>query len=130
MTNDTLSHVLRNIDLSKGHLVRTVDNLEAILIENHKTVETNFDRRYIGYYDYLILLKDGVKTGIILKCGCVDIHVYVYPKYRDQHIVSKLTGNGFLKELWPDIESVTCANRREYEKIKYLVENAGFYLRN
>lgn len=130
MTNDTLSHVLRNIDLSKGYLVRTVDNLEAVLIENHKTVTTNSNRRYVGYYDYLILLKDGVKAGIILKCDSVDIHVYVYPKYRNQHIVSKLTGDGFLKELWSDIDSVTCANRSEYEKIKYLAEIAGFYLRN
>ena len=130
MTNDTLSHVLRNIDLSKGNLIRTVNNLEAVLIEHHKTVTINSGRRYIGYYDYLILLKDGAKVGIILKCDTVDIHVYVYPRYRDQHIVSKLTGDGFLKELWPDIDSVTCANRREYEKIKYLAEIAGFYVRN
>lgn len=130
MTNDTLSHVLRNIDLSKGDLVRTVGNLEAVLIEKHKTVTTNSNRRYVGYYDYLILLKDGEKAGIILKCDSVDIHVYVYPKWRNQHIVSKLTGDGFLKELWPDIDSVTCANRNEYTKVKYLAEIAGFYLRN
>ena len=130
MTNDTLSHVLRNIDLSKGRLVRTIDNLEAVLIENHKTVTMNSGRRYVGYYDYLILLKDGMKAGIILKCDFVDIHVYVYPKYRNQQIVSKLTGDGFLKELWPDINSVTCANRIEYEKIKHLAEITGFYLRN
>ena len=130
MTNDTLSHILRNIDLSKGYLVRTENNLEAVLIENHKTVTINSGRRYIEYYDYVILLKDGLKVGIIMKCEFEDIHVYVYPKFRNQHIVSKLTGDGFLKKLWPDINSVTCANKREYNKIKYLVENAGFYLRN
>ena len=130
MTNDTLSHILRNIDLSRGYLVRTVNDLEAVLIENHKTVTTNSGCRYVGYYDYLVLLKAGMKAGIILKCDSVDIHVYVYPKYRDQQIVSKLTGEGFLKKLWPDIESVTCANRSEYQKIKHLAEIAGFYLRN
>ena len=130
MTNDTLSHVLRKIDLSKGKLVRTVDDLEAVLIENHKTVTKGSDRNFIGYYDYLILLKNGAKAGIILKCDSVDIHVYVYPQYRNQHIVSRLTDDGFLKELWPDIDSVTCANIFEYEKIKYLAEIAGFYLRN
>lgn len=130
MTNDTLSHVLRKINLSEGYVVRTIDDLEAILVENHKTVETNSSGRYIGVYDYLILLKNGIRAGIILKCGSADIHVYVYPRYRGQHIVSRLTGDGFLKELWTDIDSVTCANRAEYEKIKYLAEIAGFYLRN
>ena len=130
MTNDTLSHVLRKIDLSKGKLVRAVDDLEAVLIENHKTVTRGSDRNFIGYYDYLILLKNGAKAGIIMKCDFVDIHVYVYPQYRNKHIVSRLTDDGFLKELWPDIDSVTCANRFEYEKKKYLAETAGFYLRN
>ena len=130
MTNSTLSHVLRNIDLAKGALVRTVGTLEAVLIENHKTVEINSNGRFVGFYDYLILLKDGEKAGIILKCESVDIHVYVYPKYRRQRIVSRLSGNGFLKELWPDIDSVTCANHDEYERVKYLAEIAGFSLRN
>ncbi len=66
MTNDTLSHVLRKIDLSKGKLVRAVDDLEAVLIENHKTVTRGSDRNFIGYYDYLVLLKNGAKAGIIL----------------------------------------------------------------
>lgn len=130
MTNNTLSYVLRNIDLTKGVLVRTVGNLNAILIENHKTVTTNSYGRFVGFYDYLILLKDREKVGIILKCDSVDVHVYVYPKYREQHIVSTLIGDGFLKELWPDIDSVTCANYKEYERIKYLAEIAGFELRN
>lgn len=130
MTNNTLSYVLRNIDVTKGILVRTVGNLSAVLIENHKTVETNSNGRFVNFYDYLILLKDEEKAGIILKCGSVDIHVYVYPKYRKQHIVSTLTGGGFLKDLWPDIDSVTCANRNEYDRIKYLAEISGFKLRN
>lgn len=41
MTNNQLSHVLRNIDLSNGYIVRTVNNLEAVLIEHHKSVTTN-----------------------------------------------------------------------------------------
>ena len=130
MTNDELSYFLRNVDFSTGCIVRTVDNLEAILLENHETVTTNSGCRYVGYYDYLILLKDGVKVGIINKCDFEDIHVYVYEKYRNQHIVSKLIRDGFLKKLWPDINSVTCANKSEYEKIKHLAEIAGFYLRN
>ena len=130
MTNNQLSHVLRNIDLSNGYIVRMVNNLEAVLIEHHKSVTTNSGRRYIEYYDYLILLKDRKKTGIIMKCQFMDVHVYMYPQYRNQHILSRLSGGGFLKKIWSDIESAKCENRNEYAKIKYLVENAGFYLRN
>lgn len=78
----------------------------------------------------LILLQNGVKAAIILKCGSVDIHVYVYPQFREQRIVSRLTGGGFLRELWPDIESVTCANYFEYDRVKHLAAVAGFELRN
>ena len=130
MTDKTLSYVLRKIDLTKGELVRTVDDLEAVIIEHHRTVIKNPNGRFEGIYDYLVLLKDGVKAGIILKCDSVDIHVYVYTKYRGQHIVSGLTGDGFLKELWPDIDSVTCVNGDEYDRVKYLAEIAGYYLRN
>ena len=130
MTDKTLSYVLRAIDISKGKVVRKVDNLTAVLVNNHKTVNHQTNGRYVGLYDYLVLLCNGKKSGIILKCGSVDIHTYVFHNYRNQHIVSRLTGNGFLKELWPDIESVTCVNREEYERIKHLAEIAGFVLQD
>lgn len=130
MTNDTLSHVLRNINVSKGNIVRTVGNLEAILIKNHRTVKISANgNKYVNYYEYLILLKDGKKAGIILKCDNVDIHIYVYPKYRNQKIVSRLTGDGFLKKLWPDIDSISCKNLLEFYKIRHLAQIQGFTLR-
>lgn len=130
MKNETLSRVLRGIDVSKGHIVRTVDDLKAVLLENHKTVTTNSGYRYVGYYDYIILMKEETKAGIILKCDFEDVHVYVFPRFRNQHIVSRITGEGFLKKLWPEIETVTCANKEEYERIKHLAEIAGYSLRN
>ena len=129
MTNEQLSYVLKKMDLSEGKSVRVVDDLEAILVENHKTVTRDNGRQHTGHYDYLVLLKDGKKAGILLKCDSIDVHAYVYRKYRNQHIVSRLTNNGFLKELWPDIDSVTCANPYNYDKVKYLAEIAGYTLR-
>lgn len=130
MTDKTLSYVLRSIDVSKGEIVREVDDLTAVLIKNHKTVMHQTNGRYVGLYDYLILLCGGKKAGIILKCDSVDIHTYVFRNYRNQHIVSKLTRDGFLKRLWPDIDSVTCVNWEEYDRIKHLAEIAGFWLRD
>lgn len=130
MTDRTLSYVLRSLDISKGTIVREVDNLTAVLFNDHRTVVVRPNGRYVDRYDYLVLLCDGKKAGIILKCGSVDIHTYVYQRYRKQHIVSRLTRDGFLKKLWPDIDSVTCVNSDEYERIKHLAEIAGFWLRD
>ena len=38
MTNNQLSHVLKKMDLSEGESVRVVDDLEAVLMKDHKTV--------------------------------------------------------------------------------------------
>lgn len=129
MTNNQLYRMLKNMDPSEGRSVRAVDDLEAVLMANHKTVSVTNHQKFTHYHDYLVLLKAGEKAGIILNCDSVDVHAYVLRKYRGQHIVSKLTNNGFLKNLWPDIDSVTCANPREYDKLKHLAEIAGFTLR-
>lgn len=129
MKCEKLRYVLRNIDLSKGRLVRTEGELEAILVEKHKTVTKINGRKFTSYYDYLVLLKDGKKVGIILNCTDYDIHIYVLQKYREQHIVSRLINDGFLKKLWPDMGSITCANHREYEKIKHFAEISGLEFR-
>ena len=129
MTDKTLSYVLRSIDVSKGEIVREVDGLKAVLVKNHKTVVHQRNGTYVGVYEYLVLLCDNEKAGIILKCDSVDIHTYVFRKYRNQHIVSNLTRDGFLKKLWPDIDSVTCVNWDEYDRIRHLAEIAGFWLR-
>ena len=76
------------------------------------------------------LIRERIRKGswILLNCDSKDIHAYVLRKYRNQHIVSRLTDNGFLKELWPDVNSVTCADLNNYDKVKHLAEIAGYSL--
>lgn len=126
MTNESMRNILKRISAEDGHSVRKVDNLEAVLVEGFKTYVM---RQYTNYYDYLLLLQDGEKAGIILKCDSVDIFIYVYRKFRNQRVVSRLIGESFLKNLWPDIESITCSNVSNYKKIKHLAEIAGYKLR-
>ncbi len=130
MTNIQLSYILKNMDLSEGESVRVVDDLEAILMKDHATRTVTDHRRRTHYHDYLVLLKSREKAGILLNCDSKDIHAYVLRKYRNQHIVSRLTDNGFLKELWPDVNSVTCADLNNYDKVKHLAEIAGYSLRD
>lgn len=129
MTNESLIGVLKNIDISKGKVVREVDNLTAILMENHMTRQKSQSGRiFRGKQTYLILLCNGQKAGIIMKCGTVDIHFYMYKKFRDKRILSRLINDGFLKELWPDIEFMSCCNKEDYAKIEHLSELCGIGL--
>ena len=129
MENIQVYRILKGMDLSEGRSVRVVDDLEAVLMEQHETRTVTDGKLYKHYHDYLVLLKNGEKAGILLNCDSVDVHAYVLQKYRKQHIVSRLTNNGFLKKIWPDVDSVTCADLYNYDKVKHLVEISGLRLR-
>lgn len=129
MTNKKLSYVLKRIDLSKGRIVRTVDDMQAVLLEDYPTYQIYNGKKYESEDTYLILLKNNEKAGILQKLYD-DIHAYVLRRYRNQHVLSRLTDNGFLKALWPDITSVTCCNPKESIRIRHLVENSGLTLRD
>ena len=130
MTNLTLSRVLTTTDLSKGTVVKRVGNLEAILLTKKSTVlmgdrvKTDTDT-----YTYLFITYEGQRVAIILKCGMVDVHFYVYPKYRGRHYLSSIIGDGFLKELWPDVRSISSVDSSQDEMIKHLAKISGFEYR-
>ena len=130
MTNLTLSRVLTTTDLSKGTVVKRVGNLEAILLTKKSTVlmgdrvKTDTDT-----YTYLFITYEGQRVAIILKCGMVDVHFYVYPKYRGKHYLSSIIGDGFLKELWPDVRSISSVDSSQDEMIKHLAKISGFEYR-
>ena len=130
MTNLTLSRVLTTTDLSKGTVVKRVGNLEAILLTKKSTVlmgdrvKTDTDT-----YTYLFITYEGQRVAIILKCGMVDVHFYVYPKYRGKHYLSSIIGDGFLKELWPDVRSISSVDYSQDEMIKHLAKISGFEYR-
>ena len=130
MTNLTLSRVLTTTDLSKGTVVKRVGNLEAILLTKKSTVlmgdrvKTDTDT-----YTYLFITYEGQRVAIILKCGMVDVHFYVYPKYRGKHYLSSIIGDGFLKELWPDVRSISSVDYSQDKMIKHLAKISGFEYR-
>lgn len=131
MTNDTLNRVLVSSYISQGQVVRKIGDIEVILLKKRTTTLCG-DRttKVSGVYTYLFILYKGQRAAIILKCDSVDIHCYVRPWYRDKHILSNAIRGHFLKKLWPDIDSVTCVNRDEYDRIKHLAEIAGYRVRN
>lgn len=84
---------------------------------------------YTEYYDFLVLMKGNKKAGIILKMGIYDIHIYTFHKYRNHHIMSRLTGNGFLSRFWSDVKGVSCTTD-EFDKVSHIAQNMGFVCHN
>ena len=127
MTNSTLSRVLTTTDLSKGTVVKKVGDLEAILLTK-KTTALMGDRvtKHTSTYTYLFITHKGKRVAVILKCDTVDVHFYVYPKYRGNHYLSGIIGDGFLKELWPDVISISSIDSSQNDMIKHLAEISGF----
>ena len=126
MTNSTLSRVLTATDLSKGTVVKRAGDLEAILLTK-KTTALMGDRitKHTSTYTYLFITHNGVRVAVILKCDTVDVHFYVYPKYRGRHYLSSIIGDGFLKELWPDVRSISSVDSSQDSMIKHLAEISG-----
>ena len=130
MTNLTLSRVLTTTDLSNGTVVKKVGNLEAILLTKKSTVlMSDRVKKDTDSYTYLFITHEGQRVAIILKCGMVDVHFYVYPKYRGRHYLSSIIGDGFLKELWPDVRSISSVDSSQDEMIKHLAKISGFEYR-
>ena len=101
MTNRTLSCVLRNMDLNKCKKVK--ENIYYI----QKEIMSQGKKR--GQYEFLVLVQNGMKCGIILRCGTVDLHWYVFKKYRGQSILSNALRTGIINEVWPENKVVTCS---------------------
>lgn len=131
MTDAGLSRVLRGTKIKHGQVVHKVDNIEAVQVflknrEKCLTLENKYIRVYSGVNEFIFVLVDGIKVGIIMKCGRRDVHIYMYKNFRNKGYMSRITGNHFLATFWPDIESVTCAN----EVSRHIMANAGFKIRN
>ena len=72
-------------------------------------------------YEIIILVKNGIKVGGILRMDDFDIHVVMYKKYENQHILSDFFRTGIINELWPNITSVMLCGvytKEEYNKKK------------
>ena len=107
MTNRTLSCVLRNMDLNKCKKVK--ENIYYI----QKEIISQGKKR--DQYEFLVLVQNGMKCGIILRCGTVDFHGYVFKKYRGQSILSNALRTGIINEIWPENKEITCSYDNEMD---------------
>ena len=108
MTDRTLCSILRNMDLNKCKKIKR--NIYYI----QKEIVSQGKKR--GQYEFLVLIQNGIKCGIILRCGTVDLHWYVFKKYRGQSILSNALRTGIINELWPENKEITCCYDNEIDK--------------
>jgi len=84
------------------------------IIENHiyyveKIVSQNVNGHiYREKYEFLIITEFNIKKAIILRCGTIDLHWYVFHQYRNQHVLSNALKTGVISEIWPENKSITC----------------------
>ena len=69
------------------------------------------------------------KVGIIVHFPDSDVQLFVFKKDRNKGYMSRLINGGFLKRLWPDITESQITNPTEFERIKHLLNIAGYSVR-
>ena len=121
MKNETLSHILRNLKLSKCKLIK--ENIYYVK-KNVRTVRYDSEIGQEEYsndkYEFLVIAENGIKKAIILNFGNIDLHWYVFKKWRGQHILSNALRSGVIKEIWPKINTVTsCCDYSENKEEKF-----------
>ena len=136
MTSKSLSYILRALDLNKCTCV--VDKKiyyikKAVKIKYESDGKTKYN---ISEYEFLVLTNDKQKQGIILKCSDLDLHWYVFKKYRNQKVLSNALRTGVINKVWPENKKITCCYEVEdfgsnkYELTKHLAEIADLELVN
>lgn len=132
MTNETLSHVLRSVSLCNCQHVR--DNIYYIkkkVEQRYYSCELRREKRFLEEYEFLIITEGSNKAAIILNCGNLDLHWYVFKHCRGRHILSNALRSGIIKEVWPLVKEITCCyDYWEDDEIKkkmteHLAELAG-----
>lgn len=137
MTNKTLSHVLRNLKLENCKWIRDdVFYTRKTVRQMCYNCDTGNYRTDYSKYEFLVIAENGVKKAIILNCDNVDLHWYVFKKYRKKHVLSSVLKSGVIKELWPQITAISCCYewdddiRNKYQMTKYLASLAGLQMKN
>lgn len=129
MTHEELLDIVRRCDLRRG---------EELVPGKAYLFNRKFKRQVEGenYYDQLeiiVLVKDEVKVGGILRMGTLDIHCVVKEKYRGQHILSDFCKTGIIGKIWPENTSTEICDvytKEEYEKKKHIADLLNMTIKN
>lgn len=130
MTNNEMRTILKNINLKDRKVVASVDDVDVY--RAFHPVEFSL---YGGEYtkvidgDFLVILKNGERAGLIHTCGDEDVYWYIAKKFRGQHILSRVLRTNIIKKTWPDTKGVTYIKLGTEGINHYLASIAGLIFR-
>ena len=134
MTEDTFEEILRKVKLPLGELLydgstyRVTSGDFCKIKTRHKNELNFFDK-------FLIVTHNQLIAGGVLFYGAVDIQLYVFPEYRQKHIMSEICKNGILKaECYPNqkatISTKAIKSFDDFLIKHYLLSNVGIEISN
>lgn len=137
MRNEQLKQVLDNVDIYNCEEIITNHIFYCKRKVRQRCYNEDNSYYYIsGKYEFLVIAEDGEKQGIILRCDYVDLHWYVYKKWRNKGVLSNALRTGVISRLWPENREITCCYdyndncMEKYNKTKHLASVAGLKLRD
>ena len=137
MTDKTLSYVLRSIKLEDCDYLRDGIFYSKRIVAEHKyNFETSLDNPSCLECEFLVITEHNIKKAIIYNCNDEDLHWYVFTSWRGKRVLSNALRTGIIREIWPNIESVTCCcyswenKQAKVAMTKHLAALAGLSLRD
>ena len=100
MTNETLIYILRNLKLENCEHIR--DNIYYIrkyVRQMCYSCTTGTERPTYTKYEFLVIADNGIKKAIILNCSDLDLHWYVFNRWRGNHVLSDALRTGVINEI-------------------------------
>lgn len=108
MKDNEMRSILKNINLKDRKVVASVDDIE-VYRAFHPVELSMFGGEYTKVFDgdFLVILKNGERAGLIHTCGDEDIYWYMAKKFRGQHILSRVLRTNIIKKTWPYTKGIT-----------------------
>lgn len=132
MRNETLSYILRNMKLEKcDFLENNIYYIKKHVRQKIYSPSLGREKTHYTKCEFLIIVDNGIKKGIIYNCENNDLHWYTFHKWRNQGVISNALRTGIIKKVWPMVKTVSCCcdrneNKEEkYNMTKHLASLAG-----
>lgn len=131
MTNRALTTIITLSDISKAKVLIPE---KAVYLKKPVRKRMYYGSKKFIYdeEEFIILLDNGKRVGGIYIMGDWDLHIIVFNKYKGQHHMSNFMRSGWIKKLFPDLNSITCIHYNdtdEFKVVKHLADLADLEIR-
>jgi hypothetical protein len=132
MTDKSLAVVLSKCSLVNGDIRELIPGKAVYVNRTTRRTLDNNEQYQLPCSEYIILLdNDGNRVGGIFIMGDVDLHFYIFKKYRNQHYLSNFMKSGWMRILHPNLTTISVDFPKwttEYKAVKHLADMAGLRL--